>query len=58
MAIRVNTTGYGAASFSADAIDTLIRRGEEAMAHWDELIALKKRIGVDESFHSEPPTPL
>ena len=57
--IRVNTTGYGAASFSAVAIDTLIRRGEEeAMKHWDELIALKKRIGVEESFHPEPLTPL
>ncbi len=38
---------YGAASFSAAAIDTLIRRGEETMrAHWDELIALKQRIGI------------
>ena len=49
--IRVNTTGYSAASFSAVAIDTLIRRGqEEAMKHWDELIALKQRIGIDDSF--------
>ena len=39
--IRVNTSGYGAASFSASAIDTLIRRGEEAaMEHWDEILAL------------------
>lgn len=43
--IRVNTTGYGAASFSANAIDTLIRRGEEeAMKHWDELIKLKNDL--------------
>ncbi len=49
--MRVNTKGYGSASFSAAAIDTLIRRGEEeAMAHWDEIIALKKRIGIDDSF--------
>ena len=49
--IRVNTTGYNAASFNQAAIDTLIRRGEEeAMRHWDELIALKQRIGIDESF--------
>ncbi len=49
--IRVNTTGYGAASFTYNAIDTLIRRGEEeAMKHWDELIALKQRIGIDDSF--------
>jgi len=49
--LMVNTEGYGAASFSAAAIDTLIRRGEEeAMSHWDDIMALKKQIGVDESF--------
>ncbi len=49
--IRVNTKGYSAASFSAAAVDTLIRKGEEeAMRHWDEIIALKKRIGIDDSF--------
>lgn len=49
--MQVNTTGYGTASFSAVAIDTLVRRGEEeAMRHWDELIALKRRIGIDDSF--------
>lgn len=49
--MQVNTKGYGSASFSAAAIDTLIRRGEEeAMAHWDEIIALKKRIGIDDTF--------
>ena len=49
--LQVNTKGYGSASFSAAAIDTLIRRGEEeAMSHWDDIMALKKRIGVDESY--------
>ena len=49
--MQVNTKGYGSASFSASAIDTLIRRGEEeAMRHWDEIIALKERIGIDETF--------
>ena len=49
--LQVNTTGYGTASFSTAAIDTLVRRGEEeGMRHWDELIALKKKIGIDESF--------
>ena len=49
--LQVDTKGYGSASFSSAAIDTLIRRGEEeAMRHWDEIIALKKRIGIDESF--------
>ena len=52
--VQVDTKGYNAASFSPNAIDTLIRRGtEEAMKHWDELMALKKRIGVDVSF--KPP---
>jgi len=49
--LQVDTKGYGSASFSQAAIDTLIRRGEElAMRHWDDIIALKNRIGVDESF--------
>ena len=57
--IRVNTSGYSSASFTANAIDTLIRRGEEeAMKHWDELVALKARIGIDESFKPKTLTPL
>ena len=49
--LQVDTKGYGSASFSQAAIDTLIRRGEEeAMRHWDDIIALKQRIGIDESF--------
>ena len=49
--VQVNTKGYGSASFSLPAIDTLIRRGEEeAMRHWDEIVALKQRIGIDENF--------
>lgn len=50
--MQVNTSGYNTASFSAVAIDTLVRRGEEeAMRHWDELLALKKKIGIDDTFH-------
>lgn len=38
---------YGAASFGADAISVLVNRGEQvARTHYDELLALKKRIGV------------
>ena len=49
--MQVDTHGYGAASFSTTAIDTLIRRGEEeGMRHWDEIMALKKQIGIDDSF--------
>ena len=50
--LKVNTEGYGSASFTPAAIDTLIRRGEEeAMSHWDDIIALKQRIGIDDTFH-------
>ena len=49
--MQVDTKGYGSASFSSTAIDTLIRRGEEeAMRHWDEIVALKERIGTDPNF--------
>ena len=49
--LQVDTKGYGSASFSPAAIDTLIRRGEElAMRRWNDIIALKQRIGIDNSF--------
>lgn len=49
--IKVNPSGYSAASFNAAAIDTLIRRGEEeAMRHWDDMKALKSRIGIDSTY--------
>ena len=45
--IHVNTKGYSSASFSTAAVDTMIRRGEEAtMAFWDQLIALRKELGL------------
>lgn len=57
--LQVDTKGYGSASFSQAAIDTLIRRGEEeAMRHWDDIIALKERIGIDESFQPDILHPL
>ena len=57
--MRVDTKGYGSASFSQAAIDTLIRRGEEeAMRHWDEILALKPLIGIDDSFQVPPRCPL
>ena len=44
--IPVNTHNYSAASFNATAIDTLIRRGEQAAReHWDELVGLRQQIG-------------
>ena len=47
--IHVNTKGYSSASFSTAAVDTMIRRGEEAtMAFWDQLMALRKELNVGE----------
>ena len=49
--MNVNPRQYSTASFTSEAIDSLIRYGEEeAMLHWDEIIALKKLIGIDDSF--------
>lgn len=56
VAIRVNTKGYGAASFTPAAIDTLVRRGEEeAMSHWGELIALKHKLGLADDYQPARP---
>ena len=50
--MNVDPHGFSTASFTATAIDSLIRYGEEeAMRHWDEIIALKERIGIDSSYH-------
>lgn len=47
--IRVNVEGYSSASFTRTAIDTLIRRGEEAaMQQWDRLMELKKTLGMEQ----------
>ena len=53
--MAVDTKGYNAASFSLEAIDTLVRRGEEeAMRHWDQIMALKARIGVNPDLRKGP----
>ena len=45
--MRVNVDGYSAASFTASAIDTLMRRGaEEAARHRDELLKLRRMLEV------------
>ena len=50
--IHVDPKNYSAASFGKAAIDTLLRWGEEqAMSHWDELMALKTRLGLDADWH-------
>lgn len=49
--IRVNVEGFSSASFTPAGIDSLMRRGEEAArSQWDALLALKKRIGIDDNY--------
>ena len=49
--MNVDPHGFSTASFTSEAIDSLVRYGEEeGMRHWDEIIALKKLIGIDDSF--------
>jgi NTE family protein len=56
--IHVNVKGYSAASFSRAAIDTLIRRGDEAArAQWDNLLALRRKIGIDTTVAIRRPGP-
>ncbi len=49
--IRVDTHGYSASSFNKTAIDSLLHRGEEAaLAHWDELLRLKEKLGLSPDY--------
>ena len=57
--INVDPHGYSTASFSSEAIDSLIRYGEEeAMRHWDDIIALKRRIGISDDYRPKKFHPL
>lgn len=54
--IRPDMSPYNSASFSSPALDTLIDRGEQAARRqWDELMALKRRIGLSDSCPAPPP---
>ena len=47
--------GFTAASFTAEAIDTMIQRGERvARANWDKIMALKKQIGLEPDEDAAP----
>lgn len=54
--VRVDVSGYSAASFFPSAIDTLLQRGETAArSHWDELLALRRRAGIDSTARADAP---
>ncbi len=53
--MMVDPRPYGTISFTPEAVDTLIRRGEEAaMAHWDELMELKSKLGLLADYKVQP----
>lgn len=53
--IKVNVEGYSAASFTQSAIDTLIRRGEEAaQAQWEGLKQVKQTLGLHSEYVPQP----
>ncbi len=50
VAIRVNPEGFSAASFTPDAISTLIKKGEkEARKHWADLLQIREKLGKIDS---------
>ena len=54
--IKVDVGGYSAASFNINAIDTLIKRGEYAARNkYDELLKLKKELGLDDNYIAPRP---
>lgn len=56
--IKVDVSGYSAASFTKEAIDTLIVRGERAaIDSWDGLLALKKKLGLADDYQPRCPGP-
>lgn len=56
--IKINVDGYSAASFNLSAIDTLIRRGEEAATlQLDALKRLKNELGYTQNQYVEVKEP-
>lgn len=48
--IKVDVTGYNAASFSKEALDTLIMRGENAAkANYSSLLSIKEKVGITDA---------
>ena len=56
--MAVDTKGHNAARFSLEAIDTLKVAAEEALRHWDQIMTLKRRIGVPDDYRPKLLHPL
>ncbi|MCQ2207330.1 MAG: patatin-like phospholipase family protein [Paludibacteraceae bacterium] len=53
--INVNTEGFSSASFSTEAIETLLQRGAEAAyKHRDELVAFREKLNLPADTVIEP----
>ncbi len=53
--IKVNVEGYSTASFTSNAIDTLIQRGEEAaLGQREELMKLKRKLRLSDKYMPKP----
>ncbi len=56
--VKVDVHGYSSASFNLPALDSLMHRGKEAaLGQWDELLDLKKTIGIPSDFVPNPHGP-
>jgi NTE family protein len=56
--VRVDVTGYSSQDFNTPSLDTLIRRGySSALARKDDLLALKRRLGIDDRKEIKPRKP-
>ena len=56
--IHVDTKGYSSGSFTKEAIDTLIRRGEDSASRkWDDLVALRKSLDEKGKGHAKERKP-
>lgn len=54
--ITVDVHGYTTASFNPPALDTLMRRGEEAAFNsWRDLVAIAERTGIDTQCRTASP---
>lgn len=54
--LRPNLEGFSAASFTKAAIDTILMRGEEvARENWEEILALRTKIGIGDDYIASRP---